>query len=108
MQVSAAGFDPTSSEAALLHFGASAEQAMKYLASNQGIVPPAWLEQMHQRHHAKAATSKRPSTSAEDSEAVRKLAQAVDHDEEDYLDISLDEELEYISHYLALVRSVLE
>nr|CAB3264474.1 NEDD8 ultimate buster 1-like [Phallusia mammillata] len=105
-QVESVGFDPISAKAALVHFKSNLEQSIEYLSTHQGVVPYDWLANLH-NHDEDAHSSKTDNLSAEDKKALTSMAKVVSK-EENYLDISLDEELEYISQYLAMARSAME
>ncbi|CAK8694244.1 unnamed protein product [Clavelina lepadiformis] len=111
-QVAAMGFDELSAEAALTHFNGFCDQSIAYLASNGGLVPQEWLQAVQS---SSTLVSEKPSTSrgsaatkltTEDKTAMNRLADVVKN-EGNYLDITLDEENEYISTYLAKVYSII-
>uniref|UniRef100_F6WSZ7 NEDD8 ultimate buster 1 n=1 Tax=Ciona intestinalis TaxID=7719 RepID=F6WSZ7_CIOIN len=92
-----AGLDPQTAEAAVNHYG-NVEEAIQYLLDNQSTVPENWVEKLK---------SKNEDLNSEDKDALDDLAKDVRKSEDDYLDTTLNEEMDFIEQYLGMVNSVL-
>ena len=104
LQVVEAGFDADSARAVLLHFNGNYSEAVDYLLSNQGDIDQSWVEE------AKSSSSFEHSgkkLEKSDRDAVRMISKVVKSDADNYLDIDLNRELEYVTVYLGKIGSVL-
>nr|XP_002126619.1 NEDD8 ultimate buster 1 [Ciona intestinalis] len=97
LQMAGAGLDPQTAEAAVNHYG-NVEEAIQYLLDNQSTVPENWVEKLK---------SKNEDLNSEDKDALDDLAKDVRKSEDDYLDTTLNEEMDFIEQYLGMVNSVL-
>uniref|UniRef100_H2YY74 UBA domain-containing protein n=1 Tax=Ciona savignyi TaxID=51511 RepID=H2YY74_CIOSA len=97
LQMNGTGLDCTTAEAAINHFNLDVDKAIQYLMDNHTTVPQDWID---------ALKSKREDLNTDDKEALHSLAKEVKKSEDDYLDVTLDEEMEYVQEYLALVNSL--
>ncbi|XP_036445543.1 NEDD8 ultimate buster 1 [Colossoma macropomum] len=105
-QVAYLGFQREAVEAALRLVGDDVAQATQILLDNQGQVPPELLSPS-----PPSSSSEEPSTSDStasgsslDADLVNEVLEDIPRHEEDYLDVTLEEESELI----ALIRSYLE
>ncbi|XP_062848139.1 NEDD8 ultimate buster 1-like [Trichomycterus rosablanca] len=103
-QMTYQGFQREEAEAALSLVGDDVRQATELLMENQGVIPPELRP---------PSSSDEPSTSSEDSasgsssldaELVNEVLEDIPRHEEDYLDVTLEEEEELI----ALMKSYLQ
>ncbi|XP_071943030.1 NEDD8 ultimate buster 1-like [Antedon mediterranea] len=90
------GFLKEVARQALISYHGNVEKAIEVLVQNGGLLPSS----CH-----RASTSKRSSTGAdsltkEQNEAIKDLVPDIPEHEEDYLDLTLHEEAEYIQEYL--------
>ncbi|XP_002126619.2 NEDD8 ultimate buster 1 [Ciona intestinalis] len=97
LQMAGAGLDPETAEAAVNHYG-NVEEAIQYLLDTQSTVPEDWVKKLK---------SKNEDLNSEDKDALDDLAKDVRKSEDDYLDTTLNEEMDYIEQYLGMVNSVL-
>ncbi|XP_034039446.1 NEDD8 ultimate buster 1 [Thalassophryne amazonica] len=97
-QLSYLGFERTVSEAALKLTGGDIQSATQLLLDNQGILSPDFLS-MSPPSSLSSPSTEEPSTSStstEDSELVNEVLEDISRHEEDYLDVTLEEESELI------------
>ncbi|KAM9839506.1 NEDD8 ultimate buster 1 isoform 1-T6 [Aulostomus maculatus] len=88
------GFERAASEAALRLTGGDVQSATQLLLDNQGVLSPELLSD------SSSPSSEEPSTSSsisEDSELVNEVLEDLSHHEEDYLDLTLEEESQLIA-----------
>ena len=93
-----------SAQAALIQFNCNVHEAVEYLLSHDGIVEDEWLKKVQPLTQPK----QKHSLKGEDHEALTMVTSAVGVDEDEYLDIDLNAELEYITVYLAKISSVIQ
>ncbi|KAM4606508.1 NEDD8 ultimate buster 1 isoform 2-T2 [Polymixia lowei] len=89
------GFERAVSEAALRLTGGDVQLATQLLLDNQGLLSPDLISVS-----PPSSSSEEPSTSsesAEDSELVNEVLEDISRHEEDYLDVTLEEESQLIS-----------
>ncbi|KAL1006414.1 hypothetical protein UPYG_G00072070 [Umbra pygmaea] len=96
------GFDPEVAEAALKLTGGDVQSATQLLLDNQGFLPPELLSPS-----PPSSLSEEPSTSSEsagsqvedpmDADLVNEVLEDIPRHEEDYLDLTLEEESEVIA-----------
>ncbi|ELU11079.1 hypothetical protein CAPTEDRAFT_227081 [Capitella teleta] len=102
-QVSDMGFTALNSKAALHHFNGSAQQAIEHLLSNGGEIPADWVSDVEPA----ASTSKSGGASgggvARQREAFEEIND-ISKDEDDYLDLMLTEEAEFLQEYKSLLQ----
>ncbi|KAM6900483.1 NEDD8 ultimate buster 1 [Xenentodon cancila] len=93
------GFDHDSAEAALRLTGGDVQSATQLLLDNQGVLSPELLSPPSTSSSSSSPSSEEPSTSSvsEDNELVSEVLEDIPHHEEDYLDLTLEEESELIS-----------
>uniref|UniRef100_A0AAQ5ZRC8 UBA domain-containing protein n=1 Tax=Amphiprion ocellaris TaxID=80972 RepID=A0AAQ5ZRC8_AMPOC len=93
------GFERVSSEAALRLTGGDVQSATQLLLDNQGFIS-AELLSPPSTSSSSSPSSEEPSTSStcpEDTELVNEVLEDISHHEEDYLDLTLEEESELIA-----------
>uniref|UniRef100_A0A3P8RQN7 Negative regulator of ubiquitin-like proteins 1 n=1 Tax=Amphiprion percula TaxID=161767 RepID=A0A3P8RQN7_AMPPE len=93
------GFERDSSEAALRLTGGDVQSATQLLLDNQGFIS-AELLSPPSTSSSSSPSSEEPSTSStcpEDTELVNEVLEDISHHEEDYLDLTLEEESELIA-----------
>ncbi|KAK2870501.1 hypothetical protein Q8A67_024893 [Cirrhinus molitorella] len=107
-QLLALGFQVDMADSALRIMGYDVVQATKMLLDNQGVVPPDLLSPS-----PPSSSSEEPSTSSDstasgssrqDEELVNEVLEDIPRHEEDYLDLTLDEEKEL----MVRIKSILE
>ncbi|XP_039268057.2 NEDD8 ultimate buster 1-like [Styela clava] len=105
-QLKAMGFDEGVAKACLEHFSGELEEAASYLAEHLGEIPSEWISSISSAlEDTDTASSSRKLT--EDEKAmVHDVAGDVTKHTDEYLDISLSEELELIVQYLTMIESV--
>ncbi|KAM6970826.1 NEDD8 ultimate buster 1 isoform 2-T3 [Tautogolabrus adspersus] len=95
------GFDREASEAALRLTGGDVQSATQLLLDNQGVLPPELLSvSPPSSSSSPSPTSEEPSTSSnstDDRELVNEVLEDISRHEEDYLDLTLEEESELIA-----------
>ncbi|XP_041670060.1 NEDD8 ultimate buster 1 isoform X2 [Cheilinus undulatus] len=95
------GFDRVASEAALRLTGGDVQSATQLLLDNQGVLPPGLLPvSPPSSSSSPSPSSEEPSTSsnsADDAELVNEVLEDISRHEEDYLDLTLEEESELIA-----------
>ncbi|XP_074549030.1 NEDD8 ultimate buster 1 [Halichoeres trimaculatus] len=98
------GFDREASEAALRLTGDDVQSATQLLLSHQGVLPPELLSVSPSTSSSSASSpsSEEPSTSSNSNakaerELVNEVLQDIPRHEEDYLDLTLEEESELIA-----------
>lgn len=98
------GFDREAAEAALRLTGGDVQSATQLLLDNQGVLPPELLSVSPPTSSSSASTpsSEEPSTSSNsnslaDRELVNEVLEDISRHEEDYLDLTLEEESELIA-----------
>ncbi|XP_028288649.1 NEDD8 ultimate buster 1 [Parambassis ranga] len=97
------GFEQDSAEAALRLTGGDVQSATQLLLDNQGVISPELLSvsppSTSTSSPSSSPSSELPSTSSnsEDSELVNEVLEDISHHEEDYLDLTLEEESELIA-----------
>lgn len=94
------GFERDSAEAALRLTGGDVQSATQLLLDNQGILSPELLTPPSISSSSSTPSSEEPSSassSPEDSELVSEVLEDIAPHEEDYLDLTLEEESELIS-----------
>lgn len=94
------GFDRDASEAALRLTGGDVQSATQLLLDNQGVLSPELLSMSPPSTSSSSPSSEEPSTSSTstaDSELVNEVLEDISRHEEDYLDLTLDEESELIA-----------
>ncbi|XP_061569673.1 NEDD8 ultimate buster 1 isoform X2 [Cololabis saira] len=95
------GFDQASAEAALQLTDGDVQSATQLLLDNQGVLSPELLSPPSTSSTSSSPSSEEPSTSssasAEDNELVNEVLEDIPRHEEDYLDLTLEEESELIS-----------
>ncbi|CAJ1081575.1 NEDD8 ultimate buster 1 isoform X2 [Xyrichtys novacula] len=95
------GFDRTASEAALRLMGGDVQSATQLLLDNQGVLPPELLSVTPPTSSSSSSpSSEEPSTSSNssaDRELVNEVLEDISRHEEDYLDLTLEEESELIT-----------
>ncbi|XP_065804918.1 NEDD8 ultimate buster 1 [Labrus bergylta] len=98
------GFDREASEAALRLTGGDVQSATQLLLDNQGVLPPELLSVSPPPSSSSSSpspTSEEPSTSSnstDDRELVNEVLEDISRHEEDYLDLTLEEESELIAN----------
>ncbi|XP_029003734.1 NEDD8 ultimate buster 1 [Betta splendens] len=91
------GFEMDASEAALRQTGGDVQSATELLLNNHGFLP---VSPASTSSEEPSTSSEEPSTSsnfAEDVELVSEVLEDISHHEEDYLDLTLEEESELIN-----------
>jgi hypothetical protein len=104
-QVAGLGFNALNAHAALQHFNGSVQRAIEHLLQSAGDVPADWL--LAVRPSASSSASQSPTASASgmrDREAFDEISD-ISRDEDDYLDLMLSEEAEFLKEYKALINS---
>uniref|UniRef100_A0A669BY26 Negative regulator of ubiquitin-like proteins 1 n=1 Tax=Oreochromis niloticus TaxID=8128 RepID=A0A669BY26_ORENI len=94
------GFERDSAEAALRLTGGDVQSATQLLLDNQGVLSPELLTPPSTSSSSSTPSSEEPSSassSPEDSELVSEVLEDIAPHEEDYLDLTLEEESELIS-----------
>ncbi|KAM9337477.1 NEDD8 ultimate buster 1 isoform 1-T1 [Symphorus nematophorus] len=96
------GFERDVSEAALRLTGGDVQSATQLLLDNQGVLSPELLSASppSTSSSSPSPSSEEPSTSSSstaDSELVNEVLEDIAHHEEDYLDLTLEEESELIA-----------
>ncbi|XP_060919996.1 NEDD8 ultimate buster 1 [Labrus mixtus] len=98
------GFDREPSEAALRLTGGDVQSATQLLLDNQGVLPPELISVSPPPSSSSSSpspTSEEPSTSSnstDDRELVNEVLEDISRHEEDYLDLTLEEESELIAN----------
>lgn len=108
-QVVAMGFDTIMASRALQLVKGDVQKAIEELIQKGGILPPTPEESSASSSDSspsEAGPSHRSSEEEEDK-AIKELVSDLPEDEEDYLDLTLQEEAQYLEEYLAKVNSVL-
>uniref|UniRef100_A0AAQ5ZZY4 UBA domain-containing protein n=1 Tax=Amphiprion ocellaris TaxID=80972 RepID=A0AAQ5ZZY4_AMPOC len=90
------GFERVSSEAALRLTGGDVQSATQLLLDNQGFIS-AELLSPPSTSSSSSPSSEEPSTSSTCPELVNEVLEDISHHEEDYLDLTLEEESELIA-----------
>ncbi|XP_070784051.1 NEDD8 ultimate buster 1-like [Enoplosus armatus] len=94
------GFEREVSEAALRLTGGDVQSATQLLLDNQGVLSPELLSMSPPSTSSPSPSSEEPSTSSNstaDNELVNEVLEDISRHEEDYLDLTLDEESELIA-----------
>ncbi|MED6290447.1 hypothetical protein CHARACLAT_013068 [Characodon lateralis] len=92
------GFERESAEAALRLTGDDVQSATQLLLDNQGVLSPDLMSPPSTSSPSPSSEdASTSSTSPEDSELVNEVLEDISRHEEDYLDLSLEEESEVIS-----------
>ncbi|KAG8009685.1 NEDD8 ultimate buster 1 [Nibea albiflora] len=94
------GFERAVSEAALRLTGGDVQSATQLLLDNQGVLSPELLSMSPPSTSSSSPSSEEPSTSsnsAADDELVNEVLEDISRHEEDYLDLTLEEESELIA-----------
>uniref|UniRef100_A0A3B4F247 Negative regulator of ubiquitin like proteins 1 n=1 Tax=Pundamilia nyererei TaxID=303518 RepID=A0A3B4F247_9CICH len=94
------GFERDSAEAALRLTGGDVQSATQLLLDSQGVLSPELLTPPSTSSSSSTPSSEEPSSassSPEDSELVSEVLEDIAPHEEDYLDLTLEEESELIS-----------
>ncbi|KAE8279609.1 NEDD8 ultimate buster 1 [Larimichthys crocea] len=94
------GFERAVSEAALRLTGGDVQSATQLLLDNQGVLSPELLSMSPPSTSSSSPSSEEPSTSSNstaDDELVNEVLEDISRHEEDYLDLTLEEESELIA-----------
>ncbi|XP_068593205.1 NEDD8 ultimate buster 1 isoform X2 [Cebidichthys violaceus] len=95
------GFQRDVSEAALRLTGGDVQSATQLLLDNQGVLSPELMAESPSSEEPSTSSSNSfstsSSTSTEDSELVNEVLEDISRHEEDYLDLTLEEESELIT-----------
>ncbi|XP_018544075.1 NEDD8 ultimate buster 1 isoform X2 [Lates calcarifer] len=93
------GFEREASEEALRLTGGDVQSATQLLLDNQGVLSPPSTSTSTPTSSSTSPSSEEPTTSSnstEDEELVSEVLEDISHHEEDYLDLTLEEESELI------------
>ncbi|XP_062235636.1 NEDD8 ultimate buster 1 isoform X2 [Platichthys flesus] len=95
------GFERDASEAALTLMDGDVQSAAQFLLDNQGVLsPPSSSPSTEEPSTSSSTSTEEPSTSSstiEDEELVSEVLEDLSRHEEDYLDLTLEEESELIN-----------
>ncbi|XP_053385428.1 NEDD8 ultimate buster 1-like isoform X2 [Mercenaria mercenaria] len=114
-QVTSMGFEPEMAQRALAKHKGDVPKAIEELVSSGGdIPPPAPGDQSPSTSSGSSdsttsedsSSEKTPEQLKEEKEAIDRLVSDLPEDEEDYLDISLDEEKQFLQEYKSLILSL--
>ncbi|XP_062596557.1 NEDD8 ultimate buster 1-like, partial [Saccostrea cucullata] len=108
-QVVAMGFDPVMANRALQLFSGNVQKALEELIQRGGLLPSSSDESSSSSSSSSPESEAGPShrTSEEERRTIEDLVSDLPKDEEDYLDLTLQEEAQYLEEYLAKVHSVM-
>ncbi|XP_062613974.1 NEDD8 ultimate buster 1-like [Saccostrea cucullata] len=108
-QVVAMGFDPVMASRALQLFSGNVQKALEELIQKGGLLPSSSEESSSSSSGSSPESEAGPShrTSEEERRTIEDLVSDLPKDEEDYLDLTLQEEAQYLEEYLAKVNSVM-
>nr|XP_022320914.1 NEDD8 ultimate buster 1-like [Crassostrea virginica]XP_022320915.1 NEDD8 ultimate buster 1-like [Crassostrea virginica] len=101
-QVVAMGFDTVMASRALHLVKGDVQKALDELIQKGGIIPPSPDDSSDGSPEAGPSHQ----ASEEEARAIRDLVSDLPQDEEDYLDLTLQEEAQYLEEYLAKVNSI--
>lgn len=109
-QIAAMGFDPEMARRALYQSRADIEKAIEIIMGSGGILPP--LPEFPSTSSGSSGSASSPSSDSspekmrEEKEAIEKLVSDLPTEEEDYLDITLTDEAEFLQEYKSLLESM--
>ncbi|XP_052243561.1 NEDD8 ultimate buster 1-like [Dreissena polymorpha] len=110
-QVTCMGFEVEMARRALQKHDGDVSRAVEDLVNTGGVLPPPLpLEEQPGPSTESSPTTPEDEADADqsrkDKEAINRLVSDLPEDEEDYLDITLDEEREFLREYQGLVQSL--
>ncbi|CAH1788889.1 unnamed protein product [Owenia fusiformis] len=104
-QVVSMGFDPQVARTALERFGLNVTSALDELIKYGGVLPENLHSPSTRRPHSGSSSQKTAEQIQREKEAMERISDDIPDEEDDYLDLTLEEEKEFLAEYKALVES---
>jgi len=111
-QVVAMGFDTNAAIVALQKFTGNLEQVIEELIKVNGVIPSAWMQDIASENlmNSMPGTSQGPTKSGkekeQEDEAIADIVPDLAQDEDAHLDVTLEEEAEFLREYKARLQSL--